>query len=98
MKKCKDCGSKLVVKEKRTKEGLSYNYYSCRCGNDFLDMKQLEEVADKFREMKKHRAKLSRWGKSLGVRIPKDLEREYFRDKKEVDFIPEKDCIKIIPV
>ena len=61
-------------------------------------MKQLHNVAQVYREMKRFNAKLSKWGMSLGVRIPKELVEKYnFKDNEEVTMIPEKEGIKIIP-
>ncbi|MFC2133926.1 hypothetical protein ACFLTH_04855 [Bacteroidota bacterium] len=82
----------------KTSEGISYNYYKCQCGEEILDMNQLHKVAEKYREIKQYRAKLTRWGKSLGLRIPKDLEKKYFENNKEVNLIPEKDGLKLVPV
>ena len=79
-----------------TPEGVEYSYYKCsKCGEEIVDLKQLHSVADKYREMKK--AKLSRWGASLGLRIPKDLVKKYkLSAAKEVNIIPEKDGILIL--
>jgi antitoxin component of MazEF toxin-antitoxin module len=61
-------------------------------------MKQLHNVAEKYRVMKKYNVKLSKWGLSLGLRIPKELAKKYkFRDNKEVTIIPEDKGIKIVP-
>ena len=47
--------------------------------------------------MKKFHAKLSKWGMSLGLRIPKELVDRYnLNNRKEVIMIPEKKGIKII--
>jgi antitoxin component of MazEF toxin-antitoxin module len=48
--------------------------------------------------MKRFHAKISKWGMSLGLRIPKELVQKYnFKDEEEVTMIPEKEGIKIIP-
>jgi antitoxin component of MazEF toxin-antitoxin module len=48
--------------------------------------------------MKRFNAKISKWGMSLGIRIPKELVKKYnFKDNEEVTMIPEKEGIKIIP-
>ena len=48
--------------------------------------------------MKRFHAKISKWGMSLGLRIPKELVKRYkFKDEEEVTMIPEKEGIKIIP-
>jgi len=83
----------------KTPEGVGYNYFKCsKCGEEILNMSQLHNVAEKYREMKRFHAKISKWGMSLGLRIPKELAQKYkFRDNEEVTMIPEKEGIKIIP-
>ena len=82
-----------------TPEGVEYKYFKCeKCGEEIVNMKQLHDVAQVYREMRKYHAKLSKWGLSLGVRIPKELvERYHFRNDEEVTIIPEDNGIKIIP-
>ena len=46
--------------------------------------------------MKRYNVKLSKWGLSTGVRIPRELVNKYNFDK-EVLIIPEKKGILIIP-
>ncbi len=79
--------------------GFCYNYYMCeKCGEKVLDMKQLHEVAKKYREMKRYQTKISKWGLSLGLRIPKEVAKKYnLKDKKSVYLVPEKEFIKIVP-
>jgi DNA-directed RNA polymerase subunit RPC12/RpoP len=99
MKKCSECVGKMMELTGKTPEGVKYNYFRCtKCGEEILDMKQLHEVAEVYREMKKFNAKLTKWGMSLGVRIPKELVKRYnFKDDEEVTIIPEETGIKIIP-
>jgi antitoxin component of MazEF toxin-antitoxin module len=60
-------------------------------------MNQLHDVAKKYREMKKYQVKLSKWGLSIGLRIPKELAKKYgFRNEEEVTIIPEKEGIKVV--
>ena len=62
-----------------------------------IDMKMMELLAQEYRKLKQHRATLSKWGSSLGVRIPKELTEKYrLKDHTEALFIPEKDGIKIV--
>ncbi len=62
----------------KTPEGVEYNYFKCKkCGEEIVDMKQLHKVAERYREIKMYHAKLSKWGLSLGVRIPKELVKQY---------------------
>ena len=99
MRTCTECGKEMKKTSGKTIDDVKYEYYKCgSCGDEVLDMKQLKEVAEKYREIKQYRAKLTRWGKSLGLRIPKELEEKYFEKNKEVNLIPEENCIKIIPV
>lgn len=99
MKKCSECQEKMTELVSHTPEGIEYKYFKCnKCGEEILDMKQLHNVAEKYREMKRYRAKLTRWGKSLGLRIPKELAKRYkMGDNEEVSLIPEKEGIKVIP-
>ena len=96
MKKCFKCNAQMIEKKGKTPEGVSYTYFSCgKCGEEIVDMKQLHEVAEKYREMKRYTAKLTPWGKSLGLRIPKELADKY-KFKGEVVLIPEDNGIRIV--
>ena len=99
MKTCSECKGKMVEKSDKTPEGVEYKFFKCsKCGEEILDMKQLHNVAKRYRTMKKYHAKLSKWGLSLGVRIPKELVSKYsLSDEEEVSIIPEKKGILIIP-
>ena len=99
MKKCSECGKQMEEKKAFTPEGISYKYFKCsKCGEEIVDMKQLHEVAEQYRTIKLYHAKVTRWGQSLGLRIPKALAIKYqFKANDEVALIPEKNSIKIIP-
>lgn len=99
MKKCSECKGEMQELSSKTPEGIEYKYFKCnRCGEEILNMSQLHTVAEKYREMKQFHAKISKWGMSLGLRIPKELVQRYnFKDEEEVMMIPEKEGIKIIP-
>lgn len=98
MKKCSVCEGKMEELKAKTPEGVEYCYFKCgKCGEEIVDMKQLHNVAQKYREMKRFSAKISKWGMSLGLRIPKELVRKYnLRSDKEVTIIPEEEGMKII--
>jgi len=100
MKKCSECKSEMKELVAKTPEGISYHYFKCeKCGEEILDMSQLHNVAQKYREMKRFNTKISKWGMSLGLRIPKELvQRYHFKDNEQVTMIPEKEGIKIIPI
>lgn len=58
-----------------------------------------ERIYRQYRIMKKYDAKLTKWGQSLGLRIPKDIVQKYkFKSDEEVTIILEKEGIKIIPM
>lgn len=98
MKKCSECRREMKELTAKTPEGVEYTYFKCnKCGEEILNMSQLHNVAEKYREMKRFHAKISKWGMSLGLRIPKELVKKYnFKDNKEVIMIPDKEGIKII--
>jgi len=100
MKKCSECKAEMKEFEDKTPEGVKYKYFKCsKCGEEIVDMEQLHNVAQKYREIKKFNAKISRWGMSLGLRIPKELvEKYHFKNEEKVTLIPEEKGIKIIPL
>ena len=99
MRKCTKCEGTMQEFKAKTPEGVEYSYYKCRkCGEEIVDMRQLHEVAEQYRSLKKYQVKLSKWGLSLGIRIPKELVEKYkLQYNKEVAIIPEKKGIRIIP-
>ncbi len=99
MKRCAECRGTMHELEAKTPEGVGYSYHRCRnCGEEIVDMEQLHAVAEKYRVLKRYQVKLSKWGLSLGLRIPKELvEKYHLKDEEKVAIIPEKDGIKIIP-
>ena len=98
MRKCFKCNGKMKELIDKTPEGVRYQYYKCdKCGDEILNKDQLHIVAEKYREMKNFHAKLTKWGLSLGLRIPKELVKKYhLTANQEVTIFPEKKGIKII--
>ncbi|RJQ22544.1 AbrB/MazE/SpoVT family DNA-binding domain-containing protein [Candidatus Woesearchaeota archaeon] len=99
MKKCTECGEEMTPAEGTMPDGIPYTYYRCKnCRNEILNMTQLHALAEKYRVLKKYHVKLSSWGASLGLRIPKALAAKYRLTKEsEIILIEEKDGLKIIP-
>ena len=99
MKNCSECKGRMIEKGAKTPEGITYKYFKCQsCGEEIVNMGQLHDVAEKYRTMKRYQVKLSRWGLSVGLRIPKELIKKYnLKDNEEMTMIPEKDGIKLIP-
>lgn len=98
MKQCSNCKERMKELQAKTLENIEYNYYRCeKCGEEILDMKQFHSVAEKYRSLKRYQVRLSKWGLSLGLRIPRELVKKYdLKDNTEVSIIPEKKSIRII--
>ena len=99
MKICSECKGLMIEKTAKTPEGVSYNYFKCdKCGEEIVDMNQLHNVTEKYRIMKKYHVKLSKWGLSIGLRIPKEITKKYhFKANEEVAIIPEEKGIRVVP-
>jgi len=99
MKRCTKCKGNMKELTAKTPEGFEYKYFKCeKCGEEILDMDQLHNIAEKYRAMKRFNAKISKWGMSLGLRIPKELVKKYhLKDDGEVAIIPEEKGMRIIP-
>lgn len=99
MRKCSECKGEMKELSAKTPEGVEYKYFKCsKCGEEILNMSQLHNVAEKYRVMKRFNAKISKWGMSLGLRIPKELVKKYnLKDDEEVAIIPEEKGMRIIP-
>ena len=99
MKICSECKGQMIEHNAKTPEGVTYNYFKCdKCGEEIVDMKQLHKVAEKYRIMKTYNVKLSKWGLSVGLRIPKDLIKKYhLGNDKEVRIIPEEGRFIVMP-
>ena len=99
MKKCSECNGEMKELVNKTPEGIEYNYFKCtKCGEEILNMNQLHNVAEKNRTMKNYHVKLTKWGLSLGIRIPKEVVEKYkLKDNEEVVLIPDGKGIKLIP-
>lgn len=76
IKKCWDCGSRMEEGIGTFKEdSIAYKYWKCtKCKREVLDMGQLHEVAEKYRELRRAYAiTISKWGNALAIRIPKEI-------------------------
>ncbi len=97
MQRCPLCRGEIETRHARFPDGMPYDYRACNsCGEEFLEMSQLEDVALRYRRWKRYRVKVSKWGGSLGIRIPKELATKYgIKDAAEVHLLPEKEGIRI---
>jgi hypothetical protein len=97
MRTCAKCKAAMKELSGTMPDGLLYKYHKCSgCGEEIVDMGQLHALAEKYRKQKRYRAKITRWGGSMGARIPSALAKQY-RLTDEVIMIPEKEGIRIIP-
>lgn len=98
MKICSKCKKEMKELVSKTPEGIEYTYFKCsKCGEEILDMKQLHNVSQKYRELKRFNAKLSNWGSSLGLRIPKELTVKYhLSNNTNITLIPDDEGIRIV--
>jgi len=82
-----------------TPEGIGYTYFRCtKCGEEMVNRDQLHNVAQKYRAIRNYHIKLSKWGLSLGLRIPKEIvERYHLQDSEEIILVPEKEGFKLVP-
>jgi hypothetical protein len=79
-------------------DGIAYYYWRCtKCGEEVLGMKELHEVAERYRKMRTYSAKLTKWGLSLGLRIPAELVRKYkLKNKEELKLVPEEKGFRVV--
>lgn len=98
-KRCWKC--KLGMEEKTGEmDGVSYKYYGCpKCGEEFLDMKQLHDIADRYKGLRKaSKVTVSKWGSALAIRIPKEIVvKQKIHEGGTTIIIPEKKGFKVIP-
>ena len=98
MKTCTHCKGTMHALTDKTPEGIAYQYFKCsNCSEEILNRTQLHAVAQKYRQIKNYHVKVSTWGLSLGVRIPKELAKKYkLRDDQELLMLPEEDGIRMV--
>ena len=92
--RCPYCKKEMEVVDDSL-DGVKFKSYKCSCGQELMDMQQLEVLAKEFRKMKP--VKFSRWGNSLAVRIPKEVADSLgLKDGSEGRILKEKNGMKII--
>jgi len=98
--KCHKCNIELLERaDVSGKDLLEYKYWHCpKCKDEFLDMGQLHEVAEKERALRRaEKAKFSKWGNSVALRIPKALAKAFhIAPGKTALLIKEKNAIKLV--
>ncbi len=98
MSQCPICKSRMITLDGKTEEGIVYKYTRCTvCDNEIIERKTFHAVTQDVRASKRYTATVGRWGRSLGVRIPKEVAAQFgLEEKKEVVFIAQKDSARII--
>jgi len=99
-KTCNECGLPMKELSGSTPDGVKYRYFRCEgCGDEIVNTNQLHEVAMKSKAVKTYTAKITRWGQSLGMRIPKELSFLHdLENSREVTIIPEKEGFRVLPI
>ena len=92
------CGGKRIKMSGKMPDGIGYDYWRCtKCGEEVLGMKELHEVAQKYKKIKRYSAKTTKWGLSLGLRIPAELVKKYkIKNKEELTIIPEQNGFRVM--
>lgn len=99
IEKCADCGNKMIEKIETDINSVPYRYWSCeKCGREVLDMGQLHQTATIYKKLKNaYPAKVSKWGTSLAVRIPKKIISEQkIKEGDRFRFLKEKNGIRLV--
>ena len=92
------CGGKRIKISGKTPESVNYTYWRCpKCKEEVLGMKEFHELSEKYKILRRYSAKTTKWGLSLGIRIPSEIVKRYkIKDKKELTIIPEKRGFRVI--
>ncbi|MBS3109181.1 AbrB/MazE/SpoVT family DNA-binding domain-containing protein [Candidatus Woesearchaeota archaeon] len=88
------------IRGKIEQDGIDFDAYRCpNCQEEIMDMKQLNELAQKYRKLRKAKEiTFAKWGNSIAVRIPSEIADEFnISEGKHGTLTKEKDGIRIIP-
>ena len=96
---CHNCGTEMKKQSGMTNDGLNYVFFKCvGCGSELASTDQLQEIAAQSRALKTYSAKITKWGASLGIRIPKELATTHnITHNEEVVIVPEKGGFRVVP-
>ncbi len=101
--KCPICKKGIMkkVKDVMEQDDIEFEAFKCSsCGEEVVDMKQLEVLADKYRKLSKAKeVTFAKWGNSIAVRIPSDVVDNYkITSGKHALMTTDKKGIKIVPI
>ena len=80
-------------------DGIPFEAFRCiSCKEEFLDMKQLDALADQYKRIRKAKeVTFSQWGNSIAVRIPHEIAHElHIKSGKHGLITKDKEGIKIL--
>ncbi len=81
-------------------ERIEYEGRRCpKCAEELMSMEQLKELGDKYKIWRKSaRITFSKWGNSIGVRVPKEIVTAlHIKPGATALVTREKHAIKIVP-
>ncbi len=96
---CYKCNIEMLEKAGMDKQGFEYMLWHCpKCRDEFLDMGQLHELAEKYRALRRaEKAKFAQWGNSVALRIPKAMAKAFkIVPGKTALLMKEKNAIKLV--
>jgi hypothetical protein len=98
-KSCHECGHPMKEHKGSTQDGLDYVFFRCSgCGVELAGTDQIRRIAEQSRALKTYNAKITKWGQSLGIRIPKELVTTHnMSHNEEVTIVPEAGGFKVLP-
>ncbi len=99
--KCPICSGKMEkIKDEIKQDNVIFEAFKCSsCGEELMNMKQLKELSNKYRELRKSKeSTFAKWGNSIAVRIPKEfIEGLKIKTGRRAVLKEDKGVIKIIP-
>ena len=99
--KCPFCKKNTleVYQDEMEEDGIPFEAFRCiSCKEEFLDMKQLDALADQYKRIRKAKeVTFSQWGNSIAVRIPHEIAHElHIKSGKHGLITKDKEGIKIL--
>ena len=110
--KCPICnkGEMEKIKDTIKQDGINFEAFKCKsCGEEIMNMKQLEVLAKKYRDLRKSKEiTFAKWGNSIAVRIPSEIAEEFnitsgkhalmTKDKKSIKITQSKRRIPVVKI
>ncbi len=93
--KCVECSGELE-QFRGARKGVEYSAYKCKkCGEEIMTLGQASKYLDDAKLAKT--VCVSRWGKSLGIRIPAAIAKKFkLSEKSKAEIIENKSGFQVI--